>query len=34
MNGLDDIDFLLSNKDKIEEWKRRRENRNHGHNAP
>lgn len=34
MNGLDDIDFLLSNKDKIEEWERRRENRNHGHNAP
>ena len=20
MNGLDDIDFLLSNKNKIEEW--------------
>ena len=22
MNGLDDIDFLLSNKDKIEEWEK------------
>ena len=23
MNGLDDIDFLLSNKDKIEEWEKK-----------
>ena len=23
MNALDDIDFLLENKDKIEEWERR-----------
>ena len=22
MNGLDDIDFLLSNKNKIEEWEK------------
>ncbi|MSH99320.1 3-isopropylmalate dehydratase small subunit, partial [Escherichia coli] len=23
MNGLDDIDFLLTNKDKIEAWERK-----------
>lgn len=34
MNGLDDIDFLLSNKDKIEAWKRKCQSRNHGHHAP
>lgn len=22
MNGLDDIDFLLTNKDKIEQWEK------------
>ena len=34
MNGLDDIDFLLTNKDKIEAWEKTRQNRNHGHNTP
>ncbi len=35
MNGLDDIDFLLNNKNKIEEWENKAsENRDHGHNAP
>lgn len=24
MNGLDDIDYLLQNKDKIEEWEKQR----------
>ena len=24
MNGLDDIDFLVANKDKIEQWEKRR----------
>lgn len=33
MNGLDDIDFLLTNKDKIEAWEKR-QNRNHGYNTP
>jgi len=25
MNGLDDIDFLLENKDKIEAWEKKHE---------
>lgn len=33
MNGLDDIDFLLTNKEKIEQWEKA-SNRNHGHNPP
>ena len=34
LNGLDDIDFLLSNKDRIESWERKeanRQDRNHGY---
>ena len=39
MNGLDDIDFLVENKDKIESWEKKHEassseDRNHGHHAP
>jgi 3-isopropylmalate/(R)-2-methylmalate dehydratase small subunit len=26
MNGLDDIDFLVANKDKIEQWENQRNN--------